>query len=64
MNFKEIDSATLDFQEKSLRRDKFINAVCHGILGIAVSAGLVAMLIMEGMLWGVYQSTNAVHTAL
>ena len=46
MNFKEIDSATLDFQEKVIRRNKFINAVCHGILGIAVSAGLVAMLII------------------
>ena len=46
MNFKEIDSATLEYQEKTLKRNKFINAVCHGILGIAVSAGLVAMLII------------------
>ena len=46
MNFKEIDSATLDFQERSLMRNKFINAVCHGILGMAVSAGLVFMLII------------------
>ncbi len=44
MNFKEIDSATLDFQEKTRRRDKFINAVCHGILGTVVSIGLVVML--------------------
>lgn len=44
MNFKEIDSATLDFQERSLRRDKFINALCHGILGTVVSIGLVAIL--------------------
>lgn len=44
MNFKEIDSATLDFQERSLRRNKFINAVCHGILGAVVSVGLVIML--------------------
>lgn len=46
MNFKEIDSATLDSQEKALRRDKFINAMCHGILGAVVSTGLVAMLIV------------------
>lgn len=46
MNFKEIDSATLDFQEKMLKRNKFINAVCHGILGAVVSAGLVAMLLV------------------
>ena len=46
MNFKEIDSATLDFQERSLRRNKLINAVCHGILGAVVSVGLVIMLIM------------------
>lgn len=46
MNFKEIDSATLDFQEKMLRRDKFINAVCHGILGAVISAGLVAILLV------------------
>ncbi|MBR5282951.1 MAG: hypothetical protein IKU22_09265 [Alistipes sp.] len=46
MNFKEIDSATLDFQEKTLKRDRFINAVCHGILGAVVSAGLVAMLLV------------------
>lgn len=44
MNFKEIDSATLDFQERSLRRNKLINAVCHGILGTVVSIGLVVML--------------------
>lgn len=44
MNFKEIDSATLDFQEAMLRRDKFINAVCHGILGAVVSIGLVIIL--------------------
>lgn len=49
MNFKEIDSATLDFQEKMLKRNKFINAVCHGILGIVVSAGLAAMLIVGEM---------------
>ena len=46
MNFKEIDSASLEHQEKVLRRDKFINAVCHGILGAVISAGLVAMLIV------------------
>lgn len=46
MNFKEIDSATLDFQEKMLKRNKFINAVCHGILGAVVSAGLVGMLLV------------------
>jgi len=46
MNFKEIDSATLDFQEKSLRRSKLINAVCHGILGAVISAGLVAILLV------------------
>lgn len=45
MNFKEIDS-TLEYQEKMLKRNKFINAVCHGILGAVVSAGLVAMLIV------------------
>ena len=44
MNFKEIDSATLDFQERSLRRNRLINAVCHGILGAVVSVGLVIML--------------------
>ena len=44
MNFKEIDSATLDYQEAMLRRNKFINAVCHGILGIVVSIGLVIIL--------------------
>ena len=49
MNFKEIDSATLDFQEKSLIRDKFINAICHGILGAVVSVIFVAMLIMGEM---------------
>ena len=46
MNFKEIDSASLEHQEKVLRRDKFINAMCHGILGAVISAGLVAMLIV------------------
>jgi len=46
MNFKEIDSATLDFQERSLRRNKLINAVCHGILGAVISAGLVAILLV------------------
>lgn len=46
MNFKEIDSATLEYQEKMLRRNKFINAVCHGILGAVISIGLVAMLII------------------
>lgn len=46
MNFKEIDSANLEYQEKMLKRNKFVNAVCHGILGIVVSAGLVAMLIV------------------
>lgn len=46
MNFKEIDSATLDFQEKMLKRNKFVNAVCHGILGAVVSAGLVAILLV------------------
>lgn len=46
MNFKEIDSATLDFQERMLKRNKFVNAVCHGILGTVISAGLVAMLIV------------------
>lgn len=44
MNFKEIDSATLEYQEKMLKRNKFINAVCHGILGAVVSVGLVIML--------------------
>lgn len=46
MNFKEIDSANLEYQEKMLKRNKFINAVCHGILGIVVSAGLVAILLV------------------
>ena len=49
MNFKEIDSATLEHQEKVLSLNKFINAMCHGILGLAVSAGLVAMLIIGGI---------------
>ena len=49
MNFKEFDSAMLEHQEVMLRRNNFINAMCHGILGLAVSAGLVAMLIVEGM---------------
>lgn len=44
MNFTEIDSANLEYQEKMFRRNKFINAVCHGILGIAVSAALVFIL--------------------
>lgn len=43
MNFKEIDSATLDFQEKMLRRDNFINAVCHGVLGMLVSIVIILM---------------------
>ena len=46
MNFKEIDSVNLEYQEKMLRRNKFVNAVCHGILGAVISAGLVAMLIV------------------
>ena len=46
MNFKEIDSASLEHQKQMLKRDKFINAMCHGILGAVVSAGLVAMLII------------------
>lgn len=46
MNFKEIDSATLEYQEKVLRRDKFINALCHGILGTVISMGLVFMFII------------------
>jgi hypothetical protein len=46
MNFKEIDSANLEYQEKMLRRNKFVNAVCHGILGAVISAGLVAMLLV------------------
>lgn len=46
MNFTEIDSANLEYQERILRRNKFINAVCHGILGAVVSAGLVTMLII------------------
>ena len=46
MNFKEIDSATLDFQEAMLMRDKFINAVCHGILGAVISMALVFMFII------------------
>lgn len=46
MNFTEIDSANLEYQEKMFRRNKFINALCHGILGIAVSAGLVAILLV------------------
>ena len=45
MNFKEIDSATLDFQEAMLMRNKFINAVCHGILGMLVS--VVMLLVGE-----------------
>lgn len=45
MNFKEIDSATLEHQEKILRRNKFINAICHGILGISVS--VVVLLVGE-----------------
>ena len=44
MNFKEIDFANLEYQEKMLRRNKLINAVCHGILGAVVSVGLVIML--------------------
>ena len=44
MNFKEIDSANLEYQEKILRRNNFINAVCHGILGAVVSIGLVIIL--------------------
>lgn len=46
MNFKEIDSATLEHQEKVLRLNKFINAMCHGILGAVISTGLVVMLII------------------
>jgi hypothetical protein len=46
MNFKEIDSANLEYQEKMLRRNNFINAMCHGILGLAVSTGLVAILLV------------------
>ena len=46
MNFKEIDSANLEYQEKMLKRNKFVNAVCHGILGAVISAGLVAILIV------------------
>ena len=46
MNFKEIDSATLDFQEATLMRDKFINAVCHGVLGTVISIGLVIIFII------------------
>ncbi len=46
MNFKEIDSATLDYQEKSLRRNKFVDSICHGILGAVISAGLVAILLV------------------
>jgi hypothetical protein len=46
MNFKEIDSANLEYQEKMLRRNKFVNAVCHGILGAVISAGLVVILIV------------------
>ena len=46
MNFKEIDSANLEYQEKMLRRNKFVNAVCHGILGAVISAGLVAILLV------------------
>jgi len=44
MNFKEIDSANLEYQEKMLRRNKFVNAICHGILGAVVSVGLVVIL--------------------
>jgi len=43
MNFKEIDFANLEYQEKMLRRNNFINAMCHGILGAVVSIGLVIM---------------------
>lgn len=46
MNFKEIDSANLEYQEKMLRLNKFVNAVCHGILGAVISAGLVAILLV------------------
>ena len=46
MNFIEIDSANLEYQEKMLRRNKFVNAVCHGILGAVISAGLVAILLV------------------
>ena len=46
MNFKEIDSASLEYQEKMLKCNKFINAMCHGILGAVISTGLVAMLII------------------
>lgn len=45
MNFKEIDSANLEYQEKMLTRDKFINAICHGILGLLVS--VVMLLVGE-----------------
>lgn len=46
MNFEEIDSATLEYKAKMLRRDNFINAVCHGVLGTAVS---VVLLLMEAI---------------
>ena len=43
MNFKEIDSANLEYQERMLRCNKFINAVCHGILGMLVSIVVILM---------------------
>lgn len=46
MNFVEIDSDTLEYREKILRRNNFINAVCHGVLGTAVS---VVLLLMEAI---------------
>ena len=46
MNFAEIDSATLEYREKMLRRDNFINAVCHGVLGMLAS---IVIILLEGL---------------
>ena len=45
MNFAEIDSAMLEYREKMLRRDNFINAVCHGVLGMLVSIFIISFII-------------------
>ena len=46
MNFAEIDSATLEYRERMLRRDNFINAVCHGVLGRLAS---IIIILLEGL---------------
>lgn len=43
MNFAEIDSAMLEYRERMLRRDNFISAVCHGVLGMLVSIFIIVM---------------------